>query len=132
MTAVQQGTQHVIYILKENRTYDQILGDLGRGNGDPNLALFGQAITPNQHNLAQHFVTLDNFRATAEVSNDGWPWSTSARAPDVIEHQYPVNYSQRGLSPGGRGSESQRERGPADPGPAPGLRSADAGRGSFA
>ena len=98
MAAVQQGIQHVIYILKENRTYDQILGDLGRGNGDPALAMFGQAITPNQHNLAQTFVTLDNFRDTAEVSNDGWPWSTSARAPDVVEHQYPVFYSQRGVS----------------------------------
>ncbi len=98
MAAVHAGVQHVIYILKENRTYDQILGDLGRGNGDPALALFGQAITPNLHNLAQTFVTLDNFRASAEVSNDGWPWSTSARAPDVIEHQYPVNYAQRGLS----------------------------------
>ena len=98
MAAVHSGIQHVIYILKENRTYDQILGDLGRGNGDPALTLFGQAITPNQHNLAQQFVTLDNFLATAEVSNDGWPWSTSARAPDVVEHQYPVNYAQRGLS----------------------------------
>lgn len=98
MTAVRQGIKHVIYILKENRTYDQILGDLGRGNGDPALALFGQAVTPNQHNLAQNFVTLDNFRDSAEVSNDGWPWSTSARAPDVIEHQYPVYYAQRGLS----------------------------------
>ena len=98
MAAVHAGVQHVIYILKENRTYDQILGDLGRGNGDPALALFGQAITPNLHNLAQNFVTLDNFRASAEVSYDGWPWSTSARAPDVIEHQYPVNYAQRGLS----------------------------------
>ncbi len=98
LAAVQQGVQHVIYILKENRTYDQILGDLGRGNGDPSMALFGQAITPNQHNLAQTFVTLDNFRASAETSNDGWPWSTSARAPDVIEHQFPVNYAQRGLS----------------------------------
>ena len=98
MAAVHEGIQHVIYILKENRTYDQILGDLPRGNGDPNLALFGQAITPNQHNLALNFVTLDNFRDTAEVSNDGWPWSTSARAPDVIEHQYPVFYSQRGFS----------------------------------
>ena len=98
MAAVHQGVQHVIYILKENRTYDQILGDLPRGNGDPNLALFGQAITPNQHKLAEDFVTLDNFRASAEVSNDGWPWSTSARAPDVVEHQYPVNYAQRGLS----------------------------------
>ena len=58
----------MIYILKENRTYDQILGDLGRGNGDPSLTLFGQEITPNQHNLALKFVTLDNFRDTAEVS----------------------------------------------------------------
>jgi DNA-binding beta-propeller fold protein YncE len=98
MAAVHSGIQHVIYILKENRTYDQILGDLGRGNGDPALTLFGQAITPNEHNLAQQFVTLDNFLATAETSNDGWPWSTSARAPDVIEHQFPVNYAQRGLS----------------------------------
>ncbi len=98
MAAIHHGIQHVIYILKENRTYDQILGDLPRGNGDPTLALFGQAITPNQHNLAAQFVTLDNFRATAETSNDGWPWSTSARAPDVVEHQFPVNYAQRGLS----------------------------------
>lgn len=98
LAAVQQGVQHVIYILKENRTYDQILGDLGRGNGDPSLAMFGQSITPNEHMLAQTFVTLDNFRASAETSNDGWPWSTSARAPDVIEHQFPVNYAQRGLS----------------------------------
>jgi hypothetical protein len=98
MAAVHAGVKHVIYILKENRTYDQVLGDLERGNGDPSLALFGQAITPNQHNLAMNFVTLDNFRASAEVSNDGWPWSTSARAPDVIEHQYPIFYSQRGAS----------------------------------
>jgi DNA-binding beta-propeller fold protein YncE len=104
ITAVRQGIQHVIYILKENRTYDQILGDLGRGNGDPALTLFGQEITPNQHNLAQTFVTLDNFRDTAEVSYDGWPWSTSARAPDIIEHQYPVNYAQRGLALEGEGT----------------------------
>jgi hypothetical protein len=90
MAAVHAGVQHVIYILKENRTYDQILGDLGRGDGDPTLALFGGAITPNQHNLAQQFVTLDHFRASGEVSNDGWPWNTSVGAPDVIEHQYPV------------------------------------------
>jgi DNA-binding beta-propeller fold protein YncE len=98
MAAVHSGVQHVIYILKENRTYDQILGDLGRGDGDPALAMFGQEITPNQHRLAAQFVTLDNFLANAETSNDGWPWSTSARAPDVIEHQFPVNYAQRGLS----------------------------------
>jgi YVTN family beta-propeller protein len=104
LAAVHAGVKHVIYILKENRTYDQILGDLERGDGDPNLALFGRAITPNQHNLALQFVTLDNFRDTAEVSYDGWPWSTSARAPDIVEHQYPVNYAQRGLALEGEGS----------------------------
>ena len=103
MAAVRAGVQHVIFILKENRTYDQILGDLEVGNGDPDLTEFGQAVTPNLHNLALNFVTLDNFLVTAEVSNDGWPWSTSARAPDVIERQFPVFYSSavgvsRGLS----------------------------------
>jgi DNA-binding beta-propeller fold protein YncE len=103
MTGIHAAIQHVIYILKENRTYDQILGDLDRGNGDPTLAVFGAAITPNQHRLADMFVTLDNFRATAEVSYDGWPWSTSARAPDIIEHQFPINYAQRGLALDGGG-----------------------------
>jgi DNA-binding beta-propeller fold protein YncE len=103
MAAVRAGVQHVVFILKENRTYDQILGDLEVGNGDPDLTEFGQPITPNQHNLALNFVTLDNFMVTAEVSNDGWPWSTSARAPDVVERQFPVAYAAvlgvaRGLS----------------------------------
>lgn len=105
MQAVHAGIQHVIYILKENRTYDQMLGDLtNQSNGDPSLTLFGQAITPNQHALALNFVTLDNFLDTAEVSYDGWPWSTSARAPDVIEHQFPVQYASRGLSLDSEGS----------------------------
>ncbi|MCX5733544.1 MAG: beta-propeller fold lactonase family protein, partial [candidate division NC10 bacterium] len=98
MAAVRQGVRHVIFIIKENRTYDQILGDLEIGNGDPHLAQFGEKYTPNQHNLARHFVTLDNFLDTAETSNDGWPWTTSARAPDVIERQFPVAYAGRGLS----------------------------------
>lgn len=98
MAAVRKGVRHVIFIIKENRTYDQILGDLEIGNGDPDLAEFGEEITPNHHNLARAFVTLDNFYATSEVSNDGWPWTVSARAPDVIEHQVPVCYAGRGLS----------------------------------
>ncbi len=97
MAAVRQGIQHVIFILKENRTYDQILGDLPIGNGDPRLTLFGQAVTPNQHNLALKFVTLDNFLDTAEVSYDGWLWSTSAQAPDVVQKEWPVAYAYRGL-----------------------------------
>jgi len=98
MEAVRKGTQHVIFIVKENRTYDQVLGDLEIGNGDPDLTEFGETVTPNQHNLARTFVTLDNFLDTAEVSYDGWLWTTSAQAPDVVERQYPIAYAYRGLS----------------------------------
>jgi len=98
MAAVRQGVRHVIFVIKENRTYDQILGDLEVGNGDPALTEFGAAITPNQHQLARTFVTLDNFLDTAEVSYDGWLWTTSARAPDVVERQYPVAYAYRATS----------------------------------
>jgi DNA-binding beta-propeller fold protein YncE len=98
LEAVRQGTQHVIFIVKENRTYDQILGDLEIGNGDPDLTEFGEIDTPNQHKLARTFVTLDNFLDTAEVSYDGWLWTCSAQAPDVVQRQYPVAYAYRGLS----------------------------------
>jgi hypothetical protein len=98
MAAVHQGVQHVIFIIKENRGYDQVLGDLEVGNGDPTLTEFGQAITPNQHKLARTFVTLDNMMASSEVSDDGWQWTTSARAPDAVEHQYLPFYAGRGLS----------------------------------
>ena len=80
MTALRSKIQHVIYIIKENRTYDQILGDLEVGNGDPRWTEFGENITPNLHNLARNFVTLDNFYDRSEVSMDGWAWSVSARA----------------------------------------------------
>jgi YVTN family beta-propeller protein len=98
MEQLRSKIQHVIYIIKENRTYDQILGDLPVGNGDPDLTEFGQATTPNEHSLAQNFVCLDNFYDRSEVSMDGWPWSVSARAPDVVEKQVTVNYAGRGLS----------------------------------
>jgi len=104
MAAVSSGVKHVIYILKENRTYDQVLGDLVDANGTPvgeqdtSLVQWGQAITPNEHSLARTFVTLDHFYATSEVSYDGWLWSTSAQSPDVVEHQFPVVYGFRALS----------------------------------
>lgn len=104
MAAVRQGIKHVIYILKENRTYDQVLGDLTDSKGmpigdqDPTLVQWGQAITPNLHSLARTFVTLDHFYASSEVSVDGWLWSTSAQCPDIIEHEWPLVYSYRGLS----------------------------------
>lgn len=96
MNFLAQNIQHVIYIIRENRTYDQILGDLGKGNGDPALVEFGQNFTPNIHQIANNFVDLDNFYDTAEVSYDGWSWSTSAMAPDIVIRQTAVNYCFRG------------------------------------
>ncbi|MGH9582903.1 MAG: bifunctional YncE family protein/alkaline phosphatase family protein, partial [Bryobacteraceae bacterium] len=98
MAFLRGKIKHVIYIIKENRTYDQVLGDLPVGNGDPSLTEFGKAITPNLHDLALDFVDLDNFYDRSEVSMGGWAWSTSARAPDIVEKQVVVNYSGRGLS----------------------------------
>jgi YVTN family beta-propeller protein len=96
--------KHVFYVIRENRTYDQILGDLGRGNGDPTLALFGETITPNAHALARDFVTLDNFYVDAEVSYDGHAFSTGAIATDIVQKLWRTNYASRGaayLSEGG-------------------------------
>ena len=73
---------HVVYIIKENRTYDQLFGDLTRGNGDPSLVLFGRDVTPNQHRLAEEFVLLDNFYATGGNSADGHQWLTQANETD--------------------------------------------------
>jgi YVTN family beta-propeller protein len=98
MAKLRRRIKHVIYIVKENRTYDQVLGDLGRGNGDPNLTLFGEAITPNEHALARRFVTLDNFYDSGEVSGNGWPWSTEAREVDVGVKQIAMQYAGRGQS----------------------------------
>ena len=98
MAALRKHIKHVIYIVKENRTYDQVLGDLGRGNSDPSLALFGEKVTPNEHALARQFVTLDNFYDTGEVSGEGWPWSTDARETDVGVKQIAMQYAGRGQS----------------------------------
>ena len=96
MDFVASKIKHVVYIVKENRTYDQVLGDLSGTNGDPALTEFPASITPNFHNLAQNFVALDNFYDASEVSYDGWAWSTGMIAPDVVIRQTPVNYSFRG------------------------------------
>ena len=98
MSALHRRIRHIIYIVRENRTYDQLLGDLPVGNGDPRLAEFGHVITPNAHALALDFVTLDNFYDTGEVSGNGWPWSTSAMESDIGAKNLPVNYADRGLS----------------------------------
>jgi YVTN family beta-propeller protein len=87
--------RHVIYIIKENRTYDQVLGDLPRGEGDPRLVLFGRDVTPNHHALAETFVLFDNCYADAEVSADGHNWTTAALATDYVQKMWPANYSRR-------------------------------------
>ena len=88
--------EYVVYIIKENRTYDQVLGDMVEGNGDSTLTLFGEKITPNQHALAREFSLLDNFYVDAEVSQDGHSWSTAAYATDHTEKTWPARYSRRG------------------------------------
>ncbi len=84
--------QYCIYVVKENRTYDQILGDMRQGNGDPKLCLFPERITPNHHKLAEEFVLLDNFYVESEVSADGHEWSMAAYATDFVEKMWPLNY----------------------------------------
>jgi hypothetical protein len=97
--------KHVFYIIKENRTYDQVLGDVPEGNGDTSLVLFGQRITPNQHKLVKEFVLLDNFYADGEVSADGHNWSTSAHATDYLEKNWVTSYGGRGGSYPGEGKK---------------------------
>ena len=101
MEFLRNHIKHVIYVVKENRTYDQILGDLANGaNGDPNLTQFGQDITPNHHRLASSFVTLDNFMNPGDGSMDGWSWSTQGRVTNTEALTQQINYAfvNRGLS----------------------------------
>jgi YVTN family beta-propeller protein len=100
--------QHVVYIIKENRTYDSILGDLGKGNSDPNLVMYGRSITPNIHRLAEEFVLLDNLYATGGDSGDGHQWVTQANEtayclwPGYIGRSYPFDGSDP-IAPASRG-----------------------------
>jgi YVTN family beta-propeller protein len=89
------GIEHIIYIVKENRTYDQVLGDLPQGNGDKNLVMFGREVTPNLHALAERFVLLDNFYCYAEVSQDGWNWSVAGMANEFTARNVPYGYTGR-------------------------------------
>lgn len=97
------GVEHVFLIVKENRTYDQVLGDVKAGNGDPNLAIYGWRVTPNQHSLAQNFVLFDNYYASGTVSADGHQWITQATATAYAERQYsaqwPRSYPYSGEDP---------------------------------
>lgn len=84
--------KYVFYVIKENRTYDQVLGDMPEGNGDPTITLFGEKVTPNHHALARDFVLLDNFYVEAEVSADGHEWTMGAYATDFVEKMWPLSY----------------------------------------
>jgi YVTN family beta-propeller protein len=87
--------KHILYIIKENRTYDQVFGDLARGNGDPALVMFGRDVTPNHHKMAEEFVLLDNLYCNGHVSADGHPWSTMAYNTDYIARNWALTYSGR-------------------------------------
>jgi YVTN family beta-propeller protein len=90
------GIKYVVYVVKENRTYDQVLSDIPRGTREPKLNLFPREVTPNQHALVDRFVLLDNFYVCAEVSADGWNWSTSGMANEYTQRNTFTNYSGRG------------------------------------
>ncbi len=83
---------HCVYIIKENRTYDQVFGDMPEGNGEPGLCLFPESVTPNHHALAREFVLLDNFYVDGEVSADGHEWTMGAYATDYVERTWPLSY----------------------------------------
>lgn len=88
--------KYCVYIIKENRTYDHIFGDVEKGNGDPSLCLFPEQVTPNHHAIAEQFVLLDNFYVESEVSADGHEWTTAAYATDFVEKNWPGNYGHKG------------------------------------
>src|SRR6185312_12217188 len=97
-TVVRKGgpIQHVLFVLKENRSYDQVLGDMPQGNGDAKLTWFGAKVTPNEHALADRFGLFDNTYASGEVSESGHNWADGAFANDYVERTWPVNYGNRG------------------------------------
>ena len=96
MSFLHEKFKHVIYIVREHRTFDQVLGDLGIGDGDASLTEFPKSITANQHALARQFVVMDNFFDPGEVSGNGWPWSVSARESDFGVKMLPPSYARRG------------------------------------
>ena len=94
-SADKSPIEHVIYILKENRTYDQVLGAIGKGNSDPKLCIFDEKVAPNHYKLAREFVLFDNFYVNADVSADGHNWATAAIAPDYVQKFWPNSYAGR-------------------------------------
>jgi hypothetical protein len=109
---IPPAIQRVLYIVKENRTYDQLLGDIGKGTSDPSLCLFPENIGPNHHKLAREFVLFDNFYVNSDVSADGHNWSTSAIANDYVEKLWPSTSGSRAQDysfEGGEPTECSRQ-----------------------
>ncbi|MBC7528426.1 MAG: hypothetical protein H7308_12865 [Chthonomonadaceae bacterium] len=104
ISKANNGITHVFYIIRENRTYDQVLGDLNtpafgnKGNGDPSLVLFGNDVTPNIHKIAQDYVLLDNFFDVGDASMEGWDWTMAGISTQHITRNQPYNYSGRGAN----------------------------------
>lgn len=99
MSFLRQHIHHVLFIVKENKTYDQVLGDLEKGNGDPSLVSLPEILTPNHHQLARQFVDLDNTYCSGEVSGDGWNWSTAARVTDMEQKTIQLDYTYTTRAP---------------------------------
>jgi YVTN family beta-propeller protein len=108
--------RYVLYIIRENRTYDQVLGDLRRGNGDPSLTLFGEEVTPNAHRLAKTWAVFDNLYVNGEVSENGHQWSDAAYATDFVSKAWLQSYSGRGEPKAGDGELGADERLRSSPG----------------
>lgn len=98
MKFLQEHIKHIIYVVKENRTYDQVLGDLKTANGDSDLTLFHEDVAPNHYAIARNFVALDNTMASGSCSGDGWVWSTAAHTTEYVEKMMPMLYARRGFS----------------------------------
>lgn len=112
------GIEHVVYVVRENRTYDQVFGDLPQGEADPSLTLFPREVTPNAHALVERFGLFDNFYVCAEVSADGWNWSTAGMANEYTQRNTFTNYSKRGRAydfEGATNSTARTMQGQTDP-----------------
>lgn len=102
---IPAAIQHVLYIVKENRSYDQVFGAIGKGESDPSLCLFNESAGPNHYKLAREFVLFDNFYVNSDVSADGHNWSTSAISNDFVQKMWPSNYGNRNHNYGFEGGE---------------------------
>ncbi|MBN2894672.1 MAG: hypothetical protein JXK05_02100 [Campylobacterales bacterium] len=115
MSFLRSKIEHVIYLVKENRSYDQIHGAMEIGDGNASLCLFPEPVTPNHHALARHFILFDNFLDSGSSSNDGWVWTTAGHTTEYTEKNIAIHYAGRGLSYDNEGQNRNLNLGLADP-----------------